>query len=93
MSKAWFITGASSGFGRALAKAVLARGDCAILAARRRDALSNIAGADPGHALVVGLDVTDAAARDAAVQSALRRRLRSVGEEARRHRRRFRPLA
>ena len=45
MSKVWFITGASSGFGRALAEAVLARGDCAVLGARRRDALDGIAAA------------------------------------------------
>ena len=38
MSKVWFITGASSGFGRALAEAVLTRGDHAVLAARRRAA-------------------------------------------------------
>ncbi len=73
MSKVWFITGASSGFGRALAEAVLDRGDCAAIAARRRGALDGIAAASPGRVLSVGLDVTDAAARDAAVEAALDR--------------------
>ena len=70
MSKVWFITGASSGF---VAEAVLARGDCAVLAARRRGALDGIASATPARALAVGLDVTDAAARDAGVEAALER--------------------
>lgn len=43
MSKVYFITGASSGFGAALARAALERGDRAILAARRIDALEEIA--------------------------------------------------
>ena len=34
MTKTWLITGCSSGFGRVLAEAVLARGDRAMLAAR-----------------------------------------------------------
>ncbi|HEJ7008550.1 TPA: short-chain dehydrogenase/reductase, partial [Serratia marcescens] len=35
MNKTWFITGASSGFGQALAEAVLAKGDNVVLTARR----------------------------------------------------------
>ena len=31
MDRVWFITGASSGFGRALAEAVLKRGDSAVI--------------------------------------------------------------
>ena len=73
MSKVWFITGASSGFGRALAEAALARGDNAVVAARRKDALDGIAAAAPDRALAVSLDVTDAAARDTAVEAALDR--------------------
>jgi NADP-dependent 3-hydroxy acid dehydrogenase YdfG len=69
----WFITGASSGFGRALAEAVLARGDAAVMGARRTDALDELAARDPDRALAVGLDVTDAAAREAAVRAALDR--------------------
>ena len=43
MQRVWFITGASSGFGRALAEAVLRRGDGAVLAARRIAALESVA--------------------------------------------------
>jgi len=73
MSKVWFITGASSGFGKALALAALARGDRVALAARRRTALDEIAARDPGRALAVALDVTDAAQRRAALDAALGR--------------------
>ncbi len=73
MSRVWFITGASSGFGRALAEAVLARGDRAVLGARRLDALEALAARASDRALAVGLDVTDAAAREAAVRAALDR--------------------
>ncbi len=42
MTRVWFITGASSGFGRALAEAVLKRGDNAVVAARRTEALKTL---------------------------------------------------
>lgn len=71
MSRVYFITGASSGFGEALAKAVLARGDRAVLGARRTEALERIAGPYPDAALPVALDVTDAAARRRSVEAAL----------------------
>jgi NAD(P)-dependent dehydrogenase (short-subunit alcohol dehydrogenase family) len=71
--KVWFITGASSGFGRALAEAALAKGDRVVLAARRREALDALAAAHPQTALALPLDVTDAAARAAAVQAAIAR--------------------
>ena len=71
--KVWFITGASSGFGRALAEAVLARGDKAVLAARRATQLQEIAAAHPETSLAVTLDVTDAKARAEAVEAALAR--------------------
>ncbi|HYF54255.1 MAG TPA: oxidoreductase [Salinarimonas sp.] len=73
MSKVWFITGASSGFGLALARAVLARGDRAVVAARRIDALRALAAPYPETALPVALDVTDADARERAVAEALAR--------------------
>jgi NAD(P)-dependent dehydrogenase (short-subunit alcohol dehydrogenase family) len=64
----WLITGASSGFGRAIADAVLARGDAVVAAARRPDAI-----AEHERVLPVQLDVTDARQRDAAVTAALER--------------------
>ncbi|MFT3761321.1 MAG: oxidoreductase [Pseudoxanthomonas sp.] len=70
MSKIWFITGASSGFGKTLAEAVLARGDSAVLTARRLEPLRAIAAAHGERALALRLDVTDAAARAAALKAA-----------------------
>jgi NAD(P)-dependent dehydrogenase (short-subunit alcohol dehydrogenase family) len=71
--RVWFITGASSGFGRALADAVLGRGERAVLAARRTDRLEDLAARFPQQALAVALDVTDAKARSAAVAAAIQR--------------------
>jgi NAD(P)-dependent dehydrogenase (short-subunit alcohol dehydrogenase family) len=73
MSKVYFITGASSGFGEALARAVLERGDRAVLAARRVAALNAIVGDYGEHAMAVRLDVTDATQRRYAVEQALDR--------------------
>lgn len=73
MARTWFITGASSGFGAALAQAVLERGDQAVLTARRKDALDAAAAGRPDNALTLALDVTDASARRDAVAAALDR--------------------
>ncbi len=73
MGRIYFITGASSGFGQALAEAVLERGDSAILTARRSDALSAIARKYPNSAIAVAMDVTRHEQRDAAVKTALDR--------------------
>ncbi|MFT4148652.1 MAG: oxidoreductase [Paracoccaceae bacterium] len=69
--KIWFITGASSGFGKALAEAVLARGDSAVLTARRLEPLQEIAEGHGDRALALQLDVTAAAARKAALAQAV----------------------
>ncbi len=69
----WFITGASSGFGKALAEAALSRGDRVVLAARRRDRLETLAAAHGGRALTLALDVTDPADRAVAVAAAIAR--------------------
>ncbi|MBV9748142.1 MAG: SDR family NAD(P)-dependent oxidoreductase [Acetobacteraceae bacterium] len=73
MGRVYLITGASSGFGRALAEAVLQRGDRAVIGARRTGALEELAKRYPAGALAVGLDVTDGATRERAVQAALDR--------------------
>lgn len=73
MQRVWFITGASSGFGRALAEAVLHRGDRAVLSARRTAALESVSAGYPRSAFAFGLDVTDAETRKAAVDAALKR--------------------
>ena len=72
-NRVWFITGASSGFGQALAEAVLAKGERAVLTARRTERLNSIAEKHDGRALAISLDVTNAAAREAAVKSAIAR--------------------
>ena len=72
-TRVWFITGASSGFGRALAESVLDRGERAVLAARRADRLAALAGRYGDRALAVSLDVTDAEARENAVRAAIAR--------------------
>jgi NAD(P)-dependent dehydrogenase (short-subunit alcohol dehydrogenase family) len=72
-NRVWFITGASSGFGHALAEAVLGRGDRAVLAARRAERLESVAERHDGRALALALDVTDAEARTRAVGEAIER--------------------
>jgi NAD(P)-dependent dehydrogenase (short-subunit alcohol dehydrogenase family) len=56
----WFITGCSSGLGRALAEAVLERGWNAVITARDPARLGDIAARYPDTALAVGLNVADA---------------------------------
>jgi NAD(P)-dependent dehydrogenase (short-subunit alcohol dehydrogenase family) len=47
-ARVWFITGASSGFGRAIAESALARGDSIAAAARRPRAVGELAEHDRG---------------------------------------------
>jgi NAD(P)-dependent dehydrogenase (short-subunit alcohol dehydrogenase family) len=56
--RVWLITGASSGFGRSIAEAALAAGDTVVGAARRVDALKELADTYPGRVDSVVLDVT-----------------------------------
>jgi NAD(P)-dependent dehydrogenase (short-subunit alcohol dehydrogenase family) len=69
--RVWLITGASSGFGRAIALAALARGDDVVAAGRNLESLRAIGPDD--RVLPVRLDGTDAAEREAAVAAALDR--------------------
>jgi len=68
--KRWFITGCSTGFGRALAELALARGDRVAVTARDPDKVADIVARAPDRALALRLDVTHPqevrAARDAA---------------------------
>jgi NADP-dependent 3-hydroxy acid dehydrogenase YdfG len=57
--RVWLITGASSGFGRAIAEAALAVGDTVVGAARRPDALADLEVSAPGRVSSLQLDVTD----------------------------------
>lgn len=58
MKKVWLITGCSTGFGRELAKQVLAAGYNAAVAARNTDDVADIVKDYPDTALAVKLDVT-----------------------------------
>ncbi|MFI6950406.1 oxidoreductase [Streptomyces sp. NPDC050422] len=59
--RVWLITGASSGFGRAIATAALAAGDTVVATARKPEALDDLVAAHPDRAVAVQLDVTDTA--------------------------------
>ncbi|MEM5422100.1 oxidoreductase [Paraburkholderia ferrariae] len=69
-SPVWFVTGCSTGFGRELARAVLARGWRCVATARNKASLDDLAPEAGDRLLPVSLDVTDAAQIDAAVAAA-----------------------
>jgi NAD(P)-dependent dehydrogenase (short-subunit alcohol dehydrogenase family) len=69
----WFVTGCSTGFGRALAERVLARGWRVVATARGKDRVADLIALAPDRALAVDLDVTDAAQVRAAVAAATER--------------------
>jgi NAD(P)-dependent dehydrogenase (short-subunit alcohol dehydrogenase family) len=64
----WFITGCSTGFGRALATHVLERGYRVVVTARDPDQVKDLAANE--NALTLKLDVTDQKEVDAAVKAA-----------------------
>lgn len=66
----WLITGCSTGLGRALAEAVLARGHNAVVTARNTDTLQELGTAYPETALALPLDVTKREQITSAVQQA-----------------------
>src|SRR4051794_21361687 len=66
----WFITGCSTGFGRELARLVLARGWRAVVTARDKARVADLVGNYGGRALALDLDVTDEAQITAAVRTA-----------------------
>jgi NAD(P)-dependent dehydrogenase (short-subunit alcohol dehydrogenase family) len=66
----WFISGCSTGFGRELAKLVLARGWRAVVTARDAGRVADLAEGAEDRALAVSLDVTDQSRIDDAVAQA-----------------------
>ncbi len=70
MSKSWLITGVSSGLGRALAEAALARGDQVAGTLRNEAQLAEFEALAPGRAHAISLDVTDDEAVGPAVRAA-----------------------
>ena len=70
MSKTWFITGASKGFGREWTEAALERGDTVAGTARKLETLDALVEKYSEAFLPIRLDVTDRDADFAAVQKA-----------------------
>ena len=71
--KTWFITGTSSGFGRAFAEHALAQGDAVVATARDPGKLADLAAQAPDRALPLALDVARPGAAQAAVEAAVAR--------------------
>ena len=63
--RVWLVTGASSGFGRAITEAAVAAGDVVVAAARRAPA--DLAAAHPDQVEAIALDVTATAVTERAV--------------------------
>ena len=69
--KVWFITGASTGFGRLLAEEVLKSGGRVIATARKLDKIADLEKKYPQKAKVLALDVTNAGQVDSAATQAI----------------------
>jgi NAD(P)-dependent dehydrogenase (short-subunit alcohol dehydrogenase family) len=70
MTKIWFITGTSKGFGRIWAEAALARGDKVAATARNLDSLEELNEKYGNNVLTLPLDVTDKTAVSTSVREA-----------------------
>jgi NAD(P)-dependent dehydrogenase (short-subunit alcohol dehydrogenase family) len=71
-SRVWFVTGASSGFGRALTVGALNSGARVVAAARNPDLVADLEARYPEMVLPVRLDVTDASQAKDAVHAGVR---------------------
>lgn len=71
MKKVYFITGASSGLGKAIALQTLKNGNIAILAVRNQEKVADIVTTFKDNTLVVSLDVTNEKERQEAIQTAI----------------------
>jgi NAD(P)-dependent dehydrogenase (short-subunit alcohol dehydrogenase family) len=72
-SKVWLVTGASSGFGRAIVEAAVAAGDVVVATARSTGSIQDLAALHPDQVDAVQLDVTDLAQITAVVEDVLQR--------------------
>ena len=70
MSKVWFITGCSTGFGRNIAMEALEQGNKVAVTSRKTDDIKDIIAQFPDTAIAVKLDVTNAEQVNAAVKLA-----------------------
>jgi NAD(P)-dependent dehydrogenase (short-subunit alcohol dehydrogenase family) len=73
VSAVWFITGASTGFGRAFAEYALSQGHRVVATARRPETLADLQAAHPGAVLALRLDVTRPEDIEAGVAAAVAR--------------------
>jgi short-subunit dehydrogenase len=69
--KVWFITGASTGFGRLLAEEILKSGGRVIATARKLDKIADLEKEYPQRAKALALDVTDPGQVDSAATQAI----------------------
>ena len=69
-SKVWFVTGTSTGFGRSIAEALIARGERVVATARDPRAPSELVALAPERVLALRLDVTKADEIQSAVKAA-----------------------
>jgi NAD(P)-dependent dehydrogenase (short-subunit alcohol dehydrogenase family) len=72
MSKVWFITGSSRGFGRSLAEAVLKHGDKLVATARKPEQLADLVERYGENVRTMELDVTNLEQAKAAVEFAIK---------------------
>jgi NAD(P)-dependent dehydrogenase (short-subunit alcohol dehydrogenase family) len=72
-TRVWLITGATSGFGRALTEAALDAGEVVVAAARRPEALDDMVAAHPDRLAPIALDVMDPTAVTTTVEQVLSR--------------------
>ncbi len=70
-ARVWFVTGSSTGFGRALAEAVLRHGDRVVATARKIEQVADLEQRYPDRARAVRLDITDPEEVRTAVEIAL----------------------
>jgi NAD(P)-dependent dehydrogenase (short-subunit alcohol dehydrogenase family) len=70
MSRVWFVTGSTRGFGRALVQQALEAGDSVAATARRPEQLADLVAQHGDRVLPLQLDVTDAPAATAALNAA-----------------------
>jgi NAD(P)-dependent dehydrogenase (short-subunit alcohol dehydrogenase family) len=66
----WFITGCSTGLGRALAESIIARGWRVVVTARDAGSIADMENGTPDRVLALSLDVTNTADIDASVAAA-----------------------
>ncbi len=70
-NKVWFVTGASSGFGKAMTKYAVSQGYKVVATARRKEKLEELANTAPNVILPIAMDVTERTQIKEAVTKAL----------------------